>query len=359
MDAYTASRWRPPTQPVASSILKSKKKKLNLSKAPEPQKTVTLQTISENHPLTTHSPDSCQLRKEISTLRKQCATLEAQRNDALEALDQMASAPQGHVSAYVAKIKELESQRNDALEAIDQLASAPKEQSHVFQAKIKELEAQRNEAFEALDQVISAPKPQATAHLAQIRELEAQKRILEERCKTFSAWAEQKRLESSKYATECQRHKETCEQLNEALTDFYTKHKHLHAQHQELSDKLQSLEASMAQPTPDSTDLKAALTRATNAEKTVQTLLGVRALVQSAPVALELSSKTRNILQSSIEVLSLANMHSAPDAIQSCLTQVCSALATLGDEAAGHSVVARGWLTKRDSVLRTGQQPPQ
>ena len=88
-------------------------------------------------------------------------------------------------------------------------SGAPKEQSHVFQAKIKELDAQRNEAFEALDQVVSAPQPQATAHLAQIRELEAQKRILEERCKTFSAWAEQKRLESSRYATECQRRKET------------------------------------------------------------------------------------------------------------------------------------------------------
>ncbi len=56
--------------------------------------------------------------------------------------------------------------------------------------------------------------------------------------------------------------------------------------------------------------------------------------------------------------MSLANVPSAPEAIQSCLTQVCSALATLGDEAAGHSVVARGWLTKRDSVLRTGQPTP-
>ena len=380
MDAYTASRWRPPTQPIASSILKSKKKKLNLAQAPDMHapKTVTLQTISENHPLTTNSPDSSKLRREITALRKQCEILEAQRNDAFEALDKLASAPQDHVSAYVAKIKDLESQRNDALEAIDKLASAPQEQNQVYLAKIKELEAQRNDAFEALDQVVSAPQPQATAHLAQIRELEAQKRILEERCKSFSTWAEQKRLESSKYAAESQRHKETCEQLNEALTDFYTKHQQLYAQHQELSGKLQSLQESMAKPTPDSAntsqltadlaadltanltaDLKAAQTRATNAEKTVQTLLGVRALVQSAPVALELSSKTRSILQSSIDVLSLANAPNAPKAIQSCLTQVCSALANLGDEAAGHSVVARGWLTKRDSVLRTSQPNPQ
>ena len=296
-------------------------------------------------------------------MRKQCSILEAQRNDALEALDQVASAPQEHVSAYVAKIKELESQRNDALEAIDQLASAPKEKTNVYLAKIRELEAQRNDAFEALDQVVSAPQPQSTAYLAQIRELEAQKRILKERCKTFSAWAEQKRLESSKYATECQRHKDTCEQLNEALTEFYTKHQQLNAQHQDLSGKLQALQESMAQPSPSTVsltaDLKAAQARAINSEKTVQTLLGVRALIQSAPVALELSVKTKSIIQSSIDVLSLANDPSAPKAIQSCLTQVCSALANLGDEAAGHSIVAKGWLVKRDSVLKTSQQTPQ
>jgi chromosome segregation ATPase len=128
---------------TASSILHTQieDEKLNLAQAPDMHapKTVTLQTISENHPLTTNSPDSSKLRREITALRKQCEILEAQRNDAFEALDKLASAPQDHVSAYVAKIKDLESQRNDALEEIDQLASAPQEQNQVYLAKIKEL----------------------------------------------------------------------------------------------------------------------------------------------------------------------------------------------------------------------------
>ena len=305
MDAYTASSWRPPTRPaVASSILKPKKKQLKLAEA---AKSVTLQTISENRPLRTPTPnirqdDSAQLRREISALQQQCATLEAQRNDALE----------------------------------------------------------------ALDQVFSAPQPPASQYLAQISELKAQKKILEERCKTFSAWAEQQRLECSKHAADCQQHKQTCEQLNEALSEFYAKHSKLYAQHTELEAQLATLKASTANaPSGDlSTQGEAvsaeargrtleAENRAIAAEKTVQTLLGVRALVQSAPVALDLSTKTRSILESAIDVLNLANVPAIPGSVQACLTQVCSALANLGDEAAGHSITATSWLAKRDSVLRS------
>ena len=382
MDAYTASSWRPPTQSVASSILKPRKKKqLKLSESQQ-VKTVTLQTISENHPLNTHSTkkllsfDSSELRKEISVLQKKCLTLEAQRNDAFEALDKVLSAPQEQVNIYTAKIKELEAQRNDALKAIDKLAAAPKEKSNVYLAKIRELEEQRNEAFEALDQVFSAPQPQATEYLAQINELKAQKRVLEDRCKTFSAWAEQQRLECSKQSADCQHHKKNCEQLNEALSEFYAKHSALYAQHKDLEAKTEALKASMARPTPEqpsSAQITAIRTeavaelreahanalemqnRAVSAEKSVQTLLGVKSLVQSAPVALELSTKTRSILESAIDVLNLANEASAQGSIQACLTQVCSALADLGDEASRHSMTAKGWLVKRDSVLRNSK----
>ena len=367
MDAYTASSWRPPTRPaVASSILKPKKKQLKLAEA---AKSVTLQTISENHPLRTPSikqDDSAQLRREISALQKQCATLEAQRNEAFQELDAVLSAPQDQVNAYIAKIKELETQRNEAVQAMDKLASAPKEKTSVYLAKIKDLETQRNDALEALDQVFSAPQPQATQYLAQISELKAQKKILEERCKTFSAWAEQQRLECSKHAADCQQHKQTCAQLHEALSEFYAKHSTLYAQHTELEAQLASLKASTANPPSVelSTQIEAvraeardrtleAQNRAIAAEKTVQTLLGVRALVQSAPVALDLSTKTRSILESAIDVLNLANIPAIPGSIQACLTQVCSALANLGDEAAGHSITATSWLAKRDSVLRS------
>lgn len=372
MDAYTASSWRPPTR-TASSILKPKKKQLKLA---ESAKSVTLQTISENQPLHTHTPgvkhdDSAQLRREISALQKQCATLEAQRNEAFAELDKVLSAPQDQVNAYIAKIKELETQRNEALQAIDKLASAPKEKTNVYLAKIKDLETQRNDALEALDQVFSAPQPQATQYLAQISELKAQKKILEERCKTFSAWAEQQRLECSKHAADCQQHKQTCDQLNEALSEFYAKHSALYAQHKELEAQTEALKASVAQPSPNaapsvdiSTQMEAiraearettleAQTRAISAEKTVQTLLGVKTLIKSAPVALDLSVKTRSILESAIDVLNLANIPTIPGSVQTCLTQVCSALANLGDEAEGHSITARGWLAKRDSVLRS------
>lgn len=374
MDAYTASSWRPPTRPaVSSSILKPKKKQIKLT---DPPKSVTLQTISENQPLHTHTPgvkrdDSAQLRREISILQKQCATLEAQRNEAFAELDEVLSAPQDKVNAYIAKIKELESQRNEALRAIDKLSSAPKEEAKVYLAKIKDLETQRNDALEALDQVFSAPQPQATQYLAQINELKAQKKILEERCKTFSAWAEQQRLECSKHAADCQQHKQTCEQLNEALSEFYAKHSKLYAQHKELEAQTEALKASIAQPTPPSipsidisTQMEAvraearektleAQNRVVSAEKTVQSLLGVKTLIKSAPVALDLSVKTRDILESAIDVLNLANVPTLPGSVQTCLTQVCSALANLGDEAAGHSLTAKGWLAKRDSVLRS------
>ena len=213
MDAYTASSWRPPTQPVGGSILKAKKKRLNLHSQHDKHKSVTLQTIREDHPLpsATGGGDVSKLRKEIAALRTQCAALEAQRNDALEALDQVTSAPKGHVSDGI----------------------------NTYVAQIKHLEAQRNDAFEALDLVVSAPPPQSTKYIARIHELEAQQRILEDRCKTFSAWAEQKRLESS-------RHKETCDQLNEALTDFYAKHEALYAQHKELEAQLAALSATSA-----------------------------------------------------------------------------------------------------------------
>lgn len=380
MDAYTASSWRPPTRPaVASSILKPKKKQLKLADASNfPGKSVTLQTISENHPLQTRVSDTkhdecAHLRREIATLQKKCATLESQRNEAFAELDKVLSAPQDQVNAYIAKIKELETQRNDALEAIGKMASNPKEKTDIYLAKIKDLETQRNDALEALDQVFSTPQPQATQYLSQINELKAQKRILEERCRSFSAQAEQKRLECSKHAADCQQHKQTCEQLNEALSEFYSKHSKLYTQHKELESQLEALKASMGQNTtadttpPDvSAQIEAirsearertleAQNRAIAAEKTVQTLLGARALIQSAPVALDLSIKTRSILESAIDVLNLANIPTIPGSVQSCLTQVCSALANLGDEAAGHSITAKGWLAKRDSVLRSSK----
>lgn len=377
MDAYTASSWRPPTH----SILKPKKKHAKIAE-PAP-KSVTLQTISENRPLQSHATpsNSVQLLKEVSALQAQCATLEAQRNEAFGELDRVLSAPQDQVNAYIAKIKELEAQRNDALKAVDRLAAAPKEQASGCLATIRELEAQRNEAFEALDQIFSAPQPQATAYLAQISELKAQRKVLEERCKTFSAWAEQQRLECSRQSADCQQHKETVQQLNEALSDFYSKHTKLYAQHKELEAKTEALEASMTlaphqtpSPAVDLSEQIAAVraeaaeevkaaqartleaqSRAVAAEKTVQTLLGVRTLLQSAPVALELSVKSRSILESAIDVLSLASQTTAPGSVQTCLTQVCGALADLGDEAAGHSAAAKGWLAKRDSVLRSSK----
>lgn len=322
MDFYLASSWRPPTtQTITSnSAPKSKKKQLRMA---EPPKHVTLQTISEDQPLQTSKPapdatQLAQLRKENAALRKQCAALEAQRNEVFQDLDELASA---------------------------------------------------------------TVQPQNDAHIPKIAELESQKRTLEERCKTLSAWAEKHRVESSKHAADCKRHMETCDSLNEALTEFYTKHSKLHAQHLELEAQLTSLKASMAQrqqtadsPKPNTdlsaqieaietelaTELKAAKakaleaeTRTINAEKTVQTLLGVQTLVRSAPVAPELSIKTRSILESVIEILNLANQPSAPTTIQNCLTHVCSALADLGDEAASHSKIATGWLSKRDSVLRS------
>ena len=380
MDAYTASSWRPPTRPaVASSILKSKKKPMKLADASSsPAKSVMLQTISENRPLRTHTADirhddSAQLREEIATLRKQCATLESQRNEAFAELDKVLSAPQDQVNAYIAKIKELETQRNDALEAMGELVSAPKERTDTYLAKIRDLETQRNDALEALDQVFSTPQPQATQYLAEINELKGQKKMLEERCKSFSAWAEQQRIECSKHAADCQHHKLSCERLNAELSEFNTKHSKLYAQHKALETQMEALKASVGQPTPHSipsVDISAQIeairaearektletqNRAIAAEKTVQTLLGVRALVQSAPVALDLSMKTRSILESAIDVLNLANIPTVPGSVQTCLSQVCSALANLGDEAAGHSIEAKGWLTKRDAVLRSSK----
>jgi chromosome segregation ATPase len=366
MDAYTASGWRPPTRPIASSILKTKKKQLKLAEPSQTAKSVTLQTISENHPLQTHtasinSKDSAQLRREISALQKQCATLESQRNEAFAELDKVLSAPQDQVNSYIAKIRELEAQRNELSQ------SAPREKADAYLARIKDLEAQRNDALEALDQVFSAPQPQATAYLAQISELKAQKRVLEERCKTFSAWAEQQRLECSKHAADSLQHKKTCEQLNEALSEFYAKHSALYAQHKDLEEKTEALKASMQlsphagaeQPMAAEAEIKAATERALEArnravaaEKTVQALLGVKSLIQSAPVGLELAAKTRSILKSAIDVLHLANQATVHESVQTCLTQVCSALANLGDEAAEHSVAANGWLAKRESVLR-------
>lgn len=383
MDAYTASSWRPCGRPAAPPILKPKRKQQKVLENPQP-KSVTLQTISEHHPLRTnttshHLADTTQLHGEIAALKAQCAALQEQRNEAFAELDKALSAPQDQVNAYIKKIKQLEAQRN---EAISQRVAMPQEQASVYLAKIQELETQRNDAFEALDQVFSSPQPKATQYMAQISELKAQKRVLEERCKTFSGWAEQLRLESSRHAADSQRHKQTCDELNEALSEFYTKHSKLCAQHTELETKMEELRLSRA---ATSTSMESELAEqlsveqaktvkalaktleeqaktlkaqkeAVAAEKTVQTLLGVRTLVQSAPVALELSLKTRSILESTIDVLSLANQASTPKTVQACLTQVCSALATLGDEAAGHSVAAKGWLAKRDSVLKSSRE---
>lgn len=331
MDFYTASSWRPPTQPIAAQpTLKSKKKKLKL---PEPQRLEPLQTIKEDRPLQNAkiTSDSTPLHQEILALRAQCATLEAQRNEALQALGDVAP----------------------------------------LRKQCATLEAQRNEAFEALDEVVSSQQPQSTPNNQKISELQSQlqalentKRVLEERCKTFSAWAEQQRLECSKHAAESERHKETCNSLSESLTEFYAKHSKLYAQHKDLEWQLTSLKAGMSTQVPTKVDMSSELktaqaktleaqTRLINAEKTVQTLLGVRTLIGNAPVDLELSNKTRNILKSVIEILNLANQPTAPTTIQACLTQVCSALADLGDEAAAHSTVASGWLAKRDSVLRS------
>ena len=361
MHAYTASGWRPPTRPVTTPILKSTRKQLSSKSTthPQPAKSVTLQTINEEQPLpSTNTRVEEGLNREILALQRQCALLQSQRDEAFAELDKV-------------------------------LSAAPRKEAENHLSIIRDLETQRNDALEALDEVLSAPQTKSAAHLARISELETQKRILEERCKTFSAWAEQQRVACSKHAAESQRHKQTCDQLNESLTEFYAKHAKLCTQHQELETKMKELQASMALPTPTPTqaqtptptptpgpdlaeqvlaaraeaasEVRAARERAAEAghravaaEKTTQALLGVRTLIQSAPVALELSLKTRGILESTIDVLNLANQPTVPESIQACLTQVCRALANLGDEAAEHAAAAKGWLAKRDSVLRSG-----
>lgn len=269
------------------------------------------------------------------------------------------------------------------------------------------LQAQRDEAYAELEAALAATTvTDAHRHIqentllkSQLAELECRNQTLQERCKTLAAWAEQHRSANLKLEAQHQESREelrrlqaqhqealnasagqggardafTCESLADALANADRMHVSLEREHAKLQQdkaalesrcaflegKAQSAISDLAAARADLGTCREALSasrnRACDAERRLQGLVGLHALLSSAPVSAHLSRKASSVLQSSVDVLALAQ-RAPPDELPGCLEQVLSALARLDDEVAEHAASSRAWLAKRDILLQPQPQ---
>ena len=227
-----------------------------------------------------------------------------------------------------ATIRTLESRNHDLQDDVNNL-----------QAHIRELE----------DELHSDAKRQAVAVVMdaqRAQETEAKNRILEKRCSQLTAWAEQHRLTKLSMKV---KHEESLKQAAESVLSITQQLETAQAEHSTLKAEHGTLTTEHNTLTAEHNTLKDEHKR--KVESTGKRLLE---LLTSAPADLDLHRKTCTIVQSSSEILSLANTYvceKKEGSLHICLEEVGKTLARLHLDLTGSMEAARGWMASRDEVL--------
>lgn len=367
MNTHSCSRWSIPLRQTIDKNEQAKKKQAQRDDGFTPMSTIREGTEPRSEQRDKAEPPNVEsqlsaLQREVDTLRLHSQKLQRQRDEAFQAID-------------------------ESLEST---------------ATNKNRQAQAQSHTDVLKQTIF--------------DLEKRNSVLSERCKTLSAWAEQHRIatengreahrraqdevaslkterckiemERCKIETEHAQlkaaHVESCDGLSKALGNADKQYSALQRQHAEehkgqglalqestaenrglkaesellctelasCTERLQSAERELA--TSQDT-LTAAKERATEAERTIQSILGVKALLKSAPIPTGLLSKVSGVLQSSVDVLRLAD-GSRAEQTRLCSAQVATALSELDEEVTTLAAESGAWLAKRDVILRPQSQ---
>ena len=352
MNIYTTTHWTPPLK----KSTKSKKKTPKQTPIRSQLYTIDEENKPTPSPLSSNAPP----HEEVTALLAHCNLLEQ-------------------------KLKSTESVHSELLSRHAEL----KKRTGDLESQIVNLKQQGADALEALDQALSsskqstAPQQRLQHHLEiQIQELASRNRVLEERCTSLSAWADLHRMSTSKLQS-------SEAQLLQALSNADRQHSILQGQHTALQsqhstllqehNELKAAYSAATQPTnptslPPTTDtktqpqrqgetvdtlthslaetrssLQSAETRAANAERSLQKLLGAKLLLQSAPVSASLLNKSTAVLQSTTEVLRYAKSRGN---LLTCVGEVCSALSALDEDLFTHAASASAWLAKRDVLMK-------
>jgi hypothetical protein len=352
-------------------------------------------------------------QREVETLRLHNQKLLQQRDEAFQALEEsLASAgteksyrsqsqphsqPQSHTDILKQTISDLE-KHNTVLSERCKTLSAWAEQHRIATEKSKEahrkakddLTSLRSEHAAALQALAGDQgSPHSTAKLkSNCDSLTEALGAIDQQHVLLQKEHADLRSKHSKLETDHAQlkaaHKESCEGLSKALANADKQYSALQRQHaegnkqQELAlqqstaenrglkaesemlctelanykARLQSAEKELASHRDT---LKAARDRATDAERTVQSILGVKALLKNAPIPTGLLSKVSGVLQSSVDVLRLADGSKA-EQTRLCASQVATALSGLDEEVSTLAAESGAWLAKREVILRPQSQ---
>jgi myosin heavy subunit len=191
------------------------------------------------------------------------------------------------------------------------------------------------------------------------KQTEPNLKILQDRCKTLSTWAEQYRIANVKHEQTIKGHSETVKGLEKALMNVDSAYTKLKAHNANLLSELSSSEPNSTEVVSLKTELSrlkqenASLKSAQHSEilklqsEVLKANHNTSSFLASAPVNPELMKKACNVLSSATGILSLAAKSQAePHLIKSYLADVGVALSDLGVELKEHEHEARGWLKK-------------
>ena len=274
--------------------------------------------------------------------------------------------------------------RNQVLTSRCQSLSAWAEQHRIATAKIqtkhqdaeeklKSLQSEHTAALQALAATATQPAPthalkQAKGECACLTEalsnIDRQHTILQKEHMELKAG----------HATLQSKHSDLEERhasLREKHSKLKERHSALKAKETEESDDMKTqlnakLQTQLQTQLKTATDeleackesLRSSQARATEAERTVQSILSIKALLKNAPVPVALLSKASAVLQSAVDVLGITDGSGAGQ-VRRCTTQVSTALSELDEEISTLASASAAWVSKREIILRPQSQHSQ
>ena len=407
MNTHPCPQWTIPLRQTIDKKATTKKRQGHKSDssvasfAPLSGPLTTISEANESQPETAVGSKAesrlASLQAELDALRLQNRKLQTQRDEAFQALEESLTpkpapkitAPAANTVALQAEVDclrqataELE-KRNSTLAERCKSLSAWAEQHRIATAKSKEdkmkaegelgaLKSEHTTALQALVNLQSQPKKQCNCDslTEALGAIDRRNTILERDHAELKAQHSNLRLDHTQLKASHKLQDEKCEKLSTALANADRQHATLLKQHTnlenqhadataELSAESEELQSRLSEAEQELASCKAALRaakdRAADAERSVQSSLGAKALLKNAPVPTGLLSKASAVLQSAVDVLRLAD-GTNPEQASICATQVSTALSELDEEVSALAAESSAWAAKREVILRPQSQ---
>jgi len=395
MNTHPCPQWTIPLRQTIDKKATTKKRQGHKSDssvasfAPLSGPLTTISEANESQPETAVGSKAesrlASLQAELDALRLQNRKLQTQRDEAFQALEESLTpkpALQAEVDCLRQATAELE-KRNSTLAERCKSLSAWAEQHRIATAKSKEdkmkaegelgaLKSEHTTALQALFNLQSQPKKQCNCDslTEALGAIDRRNTILERDHAELKAQHSNLRLDHTQLKASHKLQDEKCEKLSTALANADRQHATLLKQHTnlenqhadataELSAESEELQSRLSEAEQELASCKAALRaakdRAADAERSVQSSLGAKALLKNAPVPTGLLSKASAVLQSAVDVLRLAD-GTNPEQASICATQVSTALSELDEEVSALAAESSAWAAKREVILRPQSQ---